>query len=156
MRHCLCVSTWKLFAQVTAIFHPGLQDGWVTRSRTPVLLWEHFHETAGQTKMASLIQHVCGRWSQQSWLDSRLRKLEKVIQPAGTRRPVLHNLVVRGRIFKFEKNVLHNWLRGRGSTKYLSTYLKRTTQILNKDISWLQVKVVNQSKMVRISYSNSR
>lgn len=74
-----CVSTWELFAQVTALFHPGLQDGWVTCSRTPALLWEDFHETTGQTKMASLIQHGWGRWLQQSWLESQLRKLEKVM-----------------------------------------------------------------------------
>lgn len=76
-----CVSTWELFAQVTALFHPGPQDGWVTRSRTPALLWEDFHETTGQTKMASLIQHEWRRWLQQRWLESQLRKLEKVMRP---------------------------------------------------------------------------
>lgn len=73
------------------------------------------------------------------------------VQPAGTRRPVLHNLVVRVRIFKFQKNLLHNWLHGRGSTKYLSTYLKTRTQILNTDTSCLQVNVVKQSKMVGLA-----
>ena len=76
-----CASTWELFAQVTALFHPGLQDGWVTRSRTPALLWEDFHETTGQTKMASLIQHAWGRWLQQRWLESLLKKLEKMMRP---------------------------------------------------------------------------
>lgn len=126
-----CLSAWKLFAQVTALFHPGLQDGWVTRSRTPALLWEDFHETTGQTKMASLIQHAWGRWLQQRWLESETRRLEKMMRlDCGNKESLLAQLSCHFQIWKKHVAQLHSWYR---SCQLLPLYTQPQTSESTKD-----------------------
>lgn len=84
------------------------------------------------------------------------------VQAAGMRSPILHNLPVIGRIFKFERSTLHNCIHSTGSAKFcrsLPEQISAACQSLQKTYqsqqSWC-VGLLCSNSLINMSSVSSR
>lgn len=96
----------------------GLQRccGKISMSPQDKLKWPPWFNTPGEDGCNNVdLSHSWGSWKK--WC----------VQAAEMRSPILHNLAVIGRIFKFERSALHNCIHSTGSAKFCLSIPEQTS-----------------------------